>query len=269
MKLVDMNIQTNIEPGEYVGIYMQGLFGDTVYASCYFDHILRKYPNAKWIVVHAYMNAQRLELVFDLLRYHIEQGRIAHYFFYQAPCVPMPQRAIDIFAQANVRETFDLLAYHAPHELRTVPNLGIPLDYPKDPKKAVICRYSGWHGHFIGRNRPKEEWDIIEAKLLEAGYDVYLTGYDDPYPIGPGIRDALYMPVFETLDFAKDASLVITPLTFLYVFTQFTCKTLVISPPDHTAGQFDTWKITDKLVPINVDGTHIQAILNEITPVLH
>ncbi len=244
---------------EYVALHITGLFGDIIHASTRFKYILNKYPEHPWIIFHSYpvphCALSRIQIAYrSLLKYLFEDGRIEYYFYsthgrpgshgYQIPEIMNALK----YTRAYPDRYFDCVITNPKTPNMDVPYLGIEIPKDKDPKKAVILRRSTWHKHFPQRNRPMSEWFQIEKKLLEHGYTVYLVGVDDDYSNPNNLIDyRRKFNVRDVLDFTKDASICITPATFLYVWTQFICPTAVLSDRRDVNNLNTNWKLNNNM----------------------
>jgi hypothetical protein len=229
-----------------VGLWLQGLLGDVILASTYFDEILRQDPHRPWIIVHSYRDPARVHAVLDVLRPFFASQRIRGYFFHPLPsCMPMPAEVSRLFAHIGVDRVVEFMFDRLDRTRLTRPQLGIDLDRPRT-RKAILMRRSGWNAHFPARNRPVEEWRAIESTLLERGFEPYVVGVDDDMPVTAGVTDRRHsMSPREVLVFASDAGLVVSCTTFLPVFTQFVCPSLVICDPLDEENQRANWRITE------------------------
>ena len=258
---------------EYVCLRLTGLFGDTIHASTRFNYILDKYPDHPWIILHSYpvpnIAKQRIKLVYEhLMSYWVENGRIHQYFYDvtgrpgdKAAQIPQIMNAIR-YCRCLKGRAFDCAVDFPRVDNMVVPNLGITIPEKKDPLKAVIIRYSAWHNHFMGRNRPYAEWFRIERELIKYGYGVTILGIDDPHPNKNNLVDLRgKLNVREVLDYTKDASICITPATFLYVWSQFVCPTFVLSDRGDVANLNANWKLNPNMEVFNVHQKNYMANL--------
>jgi hypothetical protein len=150
----------------------------------------------------------------------------------------------ELFARAGVDHVVEFMFDEMDRTELGRPDLGFDLDRPKQ-QKAVLMRRSAWNAHYPERNRPVEEWSQIEARVLSLGYATFVVGIDDDMSLTPGVVDRRRsMPIRELLEFTTDASLVVSCTTFLPVFTQFVCPSLVICDPLDYESQIRNWKVT-------------------------
>jgi hypothetical protein len=228
---------------------LQGLLGDVILASTYFDEIQRRYPGRRWIIVHSYRDPARVHAALDLLHPFLADGRIAAYVYHRLhDCVPMPAEIDRFFQRIRVEAVIQFMFSQMDRSGVTRPRLGIDLDRPK-ARKAVLMRRSTWNAHFPERNRPWVEWQHVEAAALDAGFDTYVVGVDDDMPITSGVIDKRHQTTPRSLlEFSADASLVVSCTTFLPVFTQFVCTSLVICDPRDYHAQLRSWRIDDRYV---------------------
>jgi len=250
-----------------VGLWLQGLLGDVILASAYFDEIRRRYPGRRWIIVHSYREPGRVPAVLDVLRPFFADGRIWRYIYHPLPaCVPMPDEVRRLFERLHVDAVVELMFDRFDRSRLTRPSLGLNLDRARR-RKAVLMRRSAWNPHFPGRNRPYAEWRQIEERVLTAGYETHLVGIDDTMPLTPGVTDRRHtMSVRELLAFATDAGLVVSCTTFLPVFTQFVCQSLVICDPRDQENQVSNWRVTDRYVVSPARDGYLQELLGRIPP---
>lgn len=258
---------------EYIGIRLTGLFGDTIHASTRFKYILNQYPDHPWIIFHSYPVRnkcfERIKIVYDnMLKHWIDNGRIKYYFYdfagrpgAHALTIPSIMNALK-FSRTYPNQYYDCAVTNARVPGMNKPNLGIDIPKRKDPYKAVILRYSGWHRHFMGRNRPYSEWYKIEQKLLDSGYEVHLVGVDDRHPNRNNLIDhRKKLNVRELLEFSKDASICICPATFLYVWMQFVCPTAVLSDKGDVHNLNTNWKLNENMKVFNVHTNNYMKML--------
>lgn len=262
---------------DYVLIHLSGLIGDTIHASTRFNEILEKYPHLPWIVIHSYPVPNRCEdrvkqIASELLSHFFQNGRIAYYFYSSdgvggSPLIKI-RSVVDAirFCRIPPERIFECLFSQPKTPRMTKPYLNISIDKPKDLRKAVIFRYSSWHNHFLERNRPFFEWNQIEQKLLDTGYQVTLLGLEDPMPITSGVTDfRRKLNLHEILEYTSDAGLCITVATFLYVWTQFICRTLVLSDRRDCSNLNTKWKLNENLRVIDVNSpNYLQSVLTYI-----
>lgn len=269
MELLPIDEIHNIPKDDYIAIRFVGLYGDTLHAACKFNYILQLYPNNPWIFVHNYGSFERVQGCVDLLSYWEHCGRLKYYFHDPdgrpgriRPTLLNRLRSIGI----RNEKIFDGLVFQRKPNLITQPAIGVEIPDKKDNNKVIIFRKSGWHGHFPRRNRPYSEWKLIEEKLLSLGYNVFLLGLDDDLPLTNGVIDLRgKFTVKQLLDFSKDSSFCITTTTFLYVWTQFVCPTLVLTESGDMNGLNVFWKLTNNMKLINVDDSKfIHKILTYI-----
>lgn len=269
MKLQHLSEISKIEPGEYVVVRVNGLYGDLLHATCKFQYIHNKYPNANWIMIHSYGIAERVETCVDLLKSWIDSDKLKYYFYdhytKSSPLQPYVRNKLNGVGITNDR-IFDCFVFQGKPPLITAPFLGIDIPQQKDKNKAVIFRYSGWHGHFPARNRPIEEWTRIEQHLLKKGYTVHLLGKDDPLPNPNRVIDHRgQFTIREGLDFAKDASICITTTTFFYVWMQFVCPTMVLSEGGDVPNLNRYWKLHPNMQVVNINSpTYLNQVINFI-----
>ena len=244
---------------EYVSLHLTGLFGDIIHASTRFEYILNQYPNYKWIIFHSYPVQHRalgrIKIAYRNLLKPLVDNNILKYYFYSTFGRPgqhgyqIPEIISAVkFSKAYPDRYFDCVITNTKVPNMNSPYLGITIPEQKDSTKAVILRKSTWHGHFPERNRPMLEWYKIEKKLLECGYTVYLLGVDDDYSNPNKLIDfRRKFGIRETLEFTKDASICITPATFLYVWTQFVCPTAVLSDSRDVNNLNTNWKLNNNM----------------------
>ena len=230
-----------------VGLWIQGLIGDVILASTYFDEILRRHPDKNWILVHSYRDEARVHVVRDVLAPYFDSGRIREYVYHFLPsCLPMPSEVDRFFARSGVAEVFEFMFDKLDRARLSSPRLELDLDKLRR-RKAVVMRRSAWNAHFPERNRPYREWRQIEAALLGYGYETFVVGVEDEMPVTEGVIDRRHsMSVRQVLDFTTDASLVVSCTTFLPVFTQFVCPTLVICDRLDYENQITNWRVTSR-----------------------
>ncbi len=243
--------------GKYVCIRLTGLLGDTIHASTKFNYILDKYPDHRWIIIHSYPIQGNIEpkirvVVDNLLSYWFDNGRIAHYFYDSSG------RGGDIACQIpEIMKAKKHLSEDIPfidgavntkrYDNMTMPLLGI-LPKPQNSKKAIILRRSAWHSHFPKRNRSYMEWCRIEQELIRNRFEVSIIGIEDNFPNKNRCIDLRnQLSVRQVLEYTKDAAICITPATFLYVWTQFICPTLVLSDPNDVNNLNTNWKLSKNM----------------------
>lgn len=234
-----------------IGLWLQGLLGDVILASTYFQHILDKYPDHKWIIVHSYKEEAKVPVVQQVLQPYFDNGRIIKYVWnYMPACYPMPKEVKDYFNSEGVDDIIELMFANFNKDHLTKPRLEIAFSKPTDYKKAIMMRKSSWNPHFLERNRPYEEWERIEKTLVKYGFTPYLVGVEDDMPLAcdesVDLRNSF--TVRELLEFSADAAYCISCTTFLPVFTQFVCPTIVICDPRDEGNQQANWKLTDNYI---------------------
>lgn len=266
---------------QYSLIRLSGLFGDTIHASTRFDGILERNPNLKWIVIHSYpikpmqSSLSRIKIAAtNLMKYWFDTDRIAYYFADNSGGGGQPARSIAQVMNAvkfcKCQDTLYDCLFHNDRLKITRPNLGIPIPEQKNPKKAVILRRSGWHPHFMKRNRPYSEWSVIERELLDRGFDVYLLGtQEDSMQVTPKVIDYRgKLSVREILEFSADASICICVATFLDIWTQFICPTLVISDPGDVNSLRTIWRLNPLMEVYSAsDPNYLNLIREQINKV--
>lgn len=262
-------IKDIVIPDNYIIVRFNGLFGDVLHGTCKFNHFRKLYPNNKWIIIHEYGNKERAELCKPFFQHLFNSGELKYYFFNKfmgSSRISRSMRTIINSIGVPDHKICDCYVFQAKPKMITRPDIGIEIPDHKDQTKAVIFRKSGWHGHFPERNRPIEEWMQIERYLLDSGYTVYLLGYDDEMPNPNNLIDLRKkMSVYEILDFVKDSSICITTTTFLYMWTQFVCPSLVLSAKGDIRNLQRHWKITNYMVPIDVQkNNYLGALYNYI-----
>ena len=264
INVMSMDELHNIKGNNYIVLRFNGLYGDMLHGSCKFQYILERHPSTPWIIVHSYADLNRVKTGADLLSYWYDVGKLKYYIHDNTPASgrisPRVIRRLRDIGIPNSR-IFDCYVFQPRPRIITHPNLGISIPSEKDPKKAVIFRYSGWHTHFPKRNRPIEEWVKIERALLDKGYDVHLLGYDDVMPNPNNLNDLRRkMTVRDVLNFTKDASICITTTTFLYVWTQFVCPTAVLSEKADIKGLKAHWKLHPNMRVFNIEGNYLPKL---------
>ena len=248
---------------DHICIRLSGLIGDTIHAATRFQYINKQCPDLPWVVIHSYPQPKFQEritaMASELLKPHFESGKIVHYFCSGsgkggAPYINIPEVVDAVrFCRIPPDHVFDCLYKANKRPDMTWPDLGIDRAVQKDPKKAVIFRYSGWHNHFPQRNRPHSEWKQIEEYLLENGYDVYLVGLDDPMVVSSKVQDLRRtFKLRGLLEFSKDASICISVATFFYQWMQHICPTAVLSDDKDCASLNGPWKLNNNLNVIGV-----------------
>jgi len=261
----------SIFPGDYIGIKLQGLIGDTIRASTVFDMILEEFPDKKWLVIHAYTeDRRRINTVMDLLDEHIKSGRIAYFFLDNRgkPGKIQPYQE-NFFKEAGCEKVYDLyiLSEGFLEYKSTKPRVSVDIsDVKTISNKAVILRHSGFHGHYPERNRSVEEWDIITQALLDEGYEVHLLGYDDIMPNNLNVVDhRKKFTILETLEFAKDAAISISVACFLPVFMQYLTKSLSLTAAADIHNLLYWWRYKENYIPINVEKeNYLERVVEEI-----
>lgn len=269
MELLTFDRLDLVQPGDYVVIRFNGLFGDILHGMCRIQPILNSYPNHKWIIVHDYLSFDRVKVAMDLLSYWIDNGKIAYYFHYKnTNSARIPK---DCSEKLNARgipndRIFDMYVFQNKPDIITLPQLGIEIPL-KQPKKAVIFRYSGYHRHYPKRNRPEGEWSEIEKMLLNAGFTVYLLGKDDSMGNSNNVVDLRgTQTIKEVLEFSSNAQVCITVTTFLYLWQQFLCPTAVLADGADVITLRNYWQLHSNLDIINAtDSTYLQAVGNFVT----
>ena len=257
MKLQDVSELSNIDTTNCIVIRISGLYGDLLHASTRFQGILQRYPNANWIIIHSYAIKERVETCLELFKTWEIAGRLKYYLYDHYTRSSGMQSAIRSKLNSigiSDDKIFDCFVFQRKPSIITPPNIGINIPPEKNPNKAIIFRYSGWHRHFPKRNRPIEEWNQIEQYLLKSGYIVHLLGYDDILPVNNNITDwRKKFTIRECLDFSKDASICITTTTFLYVWMQFICPTMVLCDAGDVQGLNRYWKLNSNMRIANVN----------------
>jgi hypothetical protein len=85
--------------------------------------------------------------------------------------------------------------------------------------------------------------------------------------ISPNVLDRRgEMSVREVLDFTTDAALVVSCTTFIPVFTQYICPTLVICDPRDHEGQLRHWRMTDQYQLHPARDGYLARLLAEVPP---
>lgn len=257
MKVLPFEMIGSIISDDYVVLRFNGLFGDMLFGMCKLQHVLQMYPDNPWIVVHDYGSFDRVQAASEFFEYWFKLGRLKYYFYnYRATPGPIRSEDVDILLQHNIpkKQIFDCLVFQQKPRILTPPDIGISIPARKNKSKAVIFRYSGYHSHFFSRNRPVNEWELIEKKLLDSGYTVYLLGSDDIMSVSPNIIDLRnQFTVKEVLNFVKDAGICITVTTFLYIWTQFICPTAVLTAQDDEQNLNHFWKINPNMKTFSVE----------------
>ena len=248
-----------------VGLWLQGLIGDIILASTLFDEIRTRYPGRQWIIVHSYWNPARVEAVLELLKPFFADGRIRGYVYHHQPvCAPMPDDIAALFSKMGVDGVVQFMFDDMDRSRLGRPDLGFDLARPKR-QKAILMRRSAWNPHFQERNRPYAEWQQIEAHVLAAGYETHVVGVDDEMDVSPGIVDRRHtMSLRELLEFTTDASLVVSCTTFLPVFTQFVCPSLVICDPRDYESQLKNWRVMDDYIVYAATSDYLPALLGAV-----
>ena len=269
MELQILDNIVNIIPDNYVILRFNGLYGDVIHGMCKLQYILKLYPNLPWIIIHDYPSYDRVKDAMDLFRIWINNGRIKYYFYNPNGCSGrIRPETINKIRQAGLsdRKLFDCYVFDKKPNIMTLPSIGIDIPNKRQINKAIIFRYSGYHGHFFGRNRPIEDWVQIERKLLDYGYDVYLLGKDDSMSNPNNLIDLRgKFTVRELLQFSSDSSICISVTTFLYIWTQFICPTLILSESGDVWALNEYWKLNDNLEICNINqNEYISVIFNFI-----
>ncbi len=273
MELYDFSDLKNIITppfNNYIVVRFNGLFGDTLHATCKFKHFKKLYPNNKWIILHEYGERERVKQCMPFFQHLYESGLLKYYFFNQYFHSGRIRREIRQTLNYSIKipnyKICDGYVFQTKPKEMAPPDINIEIPKDKDPKKAVILRRSAWHGHFPERNRPIHEWMKIEKKLLDCGYTVYLLGYDDPLDNPNNLIDLRkQMSVYDVLKFVKDASICITTTTFLYVWTQFICPTFVLSAHGDIPNLKMHWKLTNYMTIMNVQRKdYLNSLFNYI-----
>jgi hypothetical protein len=262
--LHDFSNELKLNGRNCIGLWLQGLLGDTILASTYFRELISKYPNKKWIIVHSYKEKNKTQVVLDLLLPYFDNGQIKEYVYHFLPrCLPMPREVVDLFVRCGVDDVEELSFAGFDKSKLTEPALGFNFDKPK-LNKVILMRQSTWNPHFLERNRPYEEWHEIEKTLLEAHRIPHFIGIEDTMPIIAGIDLRNRLSIRGVLEHSSDASLCISCTTFLPVFTQFVCPTLVICDPADYDNQMTNWKLTENYKVFPAEENYLNQILENI-----
>ena len=272
MFLTTNNIDRIDKSLNYVMLRISGLYGDSIHSSSKFREVIKRYPEYHWIIMHTYHLEDRARDCYeDLFKYWTDNGRLKYWIYHnEGVCWNDNSKFISYAKRMGIKENriIDLFVGNPQIKNTTPPHFGIDIPIKKDPNKAVIFRKSSFHNHYPGRNRPYEEWKIIEEKLLSLGYDVYLLGHnEDEMPVTEDVIDLRRkFKIREVLDFTKDASLCITTTTFLYVWTQFVCPTYVLSEEGDFHNLNTNWRLTNDMEVINVSNRgYLNNLLNKIS----
>ncbi len=269
LKLLDIKELNIIDGNDYIVIRINGLYGDALNACCKLRIILDKFPNTPWIIIHSYGNKDKVLESMILFQYWMNNGKIKYYFhdnFAGSSLLnPNIRKKLNSLNIPDER-IYDFYVFRHTYRFKTEPLIGIDIPVKKDLNKCIIFRYSGWHGHFPSRNRPYEEWKQYEITLLNKGYNIYLLGKDDNMPLtSDSIIDLRNkFNIYQLLDFVKDSSLCLTTTTFLYVWTQFICKTLVFADKGDIHNLTRFWKFTNNVHLFNTSGPLVQRTIHFI-----
>lgn len=246
----------------YIVLRFRGLFGDILHGMSRIHNIIEKYPDNPKIIIHEYPDKKRAldaRCLFESIpnvKYYVQTKHLSAGFGMGSQLL-IPLEKIGI----SKTQVFDLDVFKGLKADPKLPYIGINIPEQLDEKKAVIFRYSGYHGHCKKRNRPFSEWTQIEKKLLNADYTVYLLGKDDTMPVTKGVIDLRNkFTILELLDFTKDASMCICVTTFLYVWQQFICPTYTLSDPVDVIPLNKIWKLDDRLTVLNVDTNYLLGL---------
>jgi hypothetical protein len=271
MDLLELNSLDSIKRDDYVILRFRGLFGDILHGMSRIQPVLNKYPKDPWIILHEYPYTDKMLEAMNLFKYWIDNERIKYYFHIpQQKGFKISADLVERLRQLGIQEKkifdFDIFQYYnTPLGKVTLPNIGIEIP-ETTPKKAVIHRYSGYHRHFLKRNRPINEWTTIEQCLLKNGYTVYLLGIDDTMENPNDLIDLRgKLNVKEVLEFTADAELCVCVTTFLYLWQQFICPTMILSETGDLKDLNERWKLSDKLEIVDVlKPTYLNTIVNFI-----
>jgi hypothetical protein len=271
MDILELDKLNNIKKDDYLILRFRGLFGDILHGMSRIHLVLEKYPKNPWIVLHEYPTVDRMMDAMVLFDYWINNDTLKYYFhvpqqkgFKITPELVSRLKCLGIDEKKII--DLDIFQYYnEPPALVTLPMLGIPLP-EKNLKKAVIHRYSGYHKHFLRRNRPINEWTTIEQALLKNGYTVYLLGIDDKMENPNNLIDLRgKLNVKEVLEFTADASICVCVTTFLYLWQQFICPTMILSEAGDLKDLEKRWKLTNKLEIVDVfNSTYLTTIVSFI-----
>ena len=251
-EIKDLKLDSN-----YVVLRFNGLFGDVLHGMCRLYYILQKYPGLPWIILQDYPDKERVKDASELFKIWIDNKQIKYYFYNaNGQAGRIRPETIKILRDAGIddRKILDCYVFQRKCKHFGLPAVGVNIPNIKEKNKAVIFRYSGYHGHYFNRNRPLEEWIKIEKCLMDFGYNVYLLGKDDNMPNPNNLIDLRNkFTVREVLEFSSNAQICISVTTFLYVWTQFICPTLILSERGDIPALNSYWKLTDNLEICDID----------------
>ncbi|MFH1161984.1 MAG: hypothetical protein V1696_01780 [Candidatus Jorgensenbacteria bacterium] len=270
--LDDISLTPKFRFPETIGVRTEGLLGDNIIASTAFRGLINAHKKPIVIFSTYTHDKERVGLLSDLYSELISKNVIKGIIHFSRPHGPITDEQRNYLLRMGCQKVYDCGPFESEFRglQRGEPFLGEELGKEWKSQKRKnntigLFRWSGFHTHYFLRNRPYEEWEIIEKFLVEKGFECILFGYDDLLPNKNGFADyRKKLTVYETLKKMAQCSLLISTSSFPPLFCQYYIPCLVLSDPRDIENLKEKWEVSSNYKILDVTKNYINQIRTEL-----